>query len=199
MGTFWSIGEIRGLFQPDSFDEKQETSVGRLPLVGGVEIVQFKHWSAREVSLKFLVSAVDAPDSTNESVRSGNVDDCDPEKVWAKIIEFQRPAAGGLPQEIIVTIPGWGSGSHSADINSNSTTEVKYSREYKKEGGGLGRQGQRVEKNVLQSGVGAYPTRAIIKSASIERTHIMANGAAIRANISVTLIESQEINLDPTS
>lgn len=196
MGTFWSIGPLRGLFQPDSFDEKQETAVGRFAVVGGVEMVQFKHWNAREITLKFLVSAVDAPDSTNESVRSSNVDDCDPEKVWAKIIELQRPSQRGLPTEIPVVIPGWGSGSHSAsEIQGRNENEDVVFRGKNTDANG----NQTNTKGNWSSGSGSWPTMAIIKSSSIERTHIRGDGAALRAVISVTLVESTEINLDPSA
>jgi hypothetical protein len=177
------------LFQPESFDEKQEAVLGKLPVSGGIETVQFKHWSAREITVRFLVSAVDAPDSTNEEARSSSIRDSDPEQVWAAIIELQRPAHGGLPQEVPVTIPGWGGGGR---VGGGERVRVEF-------------RGQDDKGNITgyTDGEGwdvyngAWPTKAIIKSASISRTHIDGSGAAVRATISVTLVESVEISFDP--
>jgi hypothetical protein len=172
--AFWSIGPIRGDFQPESFDEKQETDLGAMDSIGGVEIVQFKQWKAREITVSFLVSSVENVSTYNAP--SEDVDDTLPEKVWAKIIELQRPNSGGLPQEIQVVIPGWGAGDYGdvlARTRSNKT-------------GGYESQA---------FGKGSRPTNAVIKSSSINRTHIGRDGGAYRAIISVTLVESRFLTI----
>jgi len=174
----WSIGKIRGRFQPEDFTETQDMKVKDLVCFGSVTRLMFAGWSPREVSISFVVDSVQKgageqdADSfmktttfMNMNGEMGEVEtvgDCpvyDPERVWAYIQALQRPKAmRALMEPIVVMIPGWG----------DRGDDVKY----------------------------AYITHAQVK-----RTHISSKGAedyssepgairAVRATFTLTLKEA---------
>jgi hypothetical protein len=162
----WSIGPIRGEFQPESFVETQKTKYEDIEIFGSVSLVLLKGWDPREVSLSFVVDGMCDPPEGNTLWtratavdRAGSLDNpvaSDPEDVWAEIQRLQRldPAA---PIPLRVNIPGWGFGA-------------------------LSRSGR--------SGV-LKPAKAIIIDSSINRTHIAGDPSrAVRAIITVTLREA---------
>jgi len=114
--SLWSIGGIRGQFQPESFNETQGTKLEDIEIFGNVPILLHKGWDTREVSLSFVVDGMCDPVEGNETwKRSGTSQSAggpgpraaDPEAVWEEIQRMQRPAEFGLPQGVVVVIPGW--------------------------------------------------------------------------------------------
>lgn len=105
--TFWSIGPIRGQYQPEDLTEKQTTETQDMMTVGGVSEFQFKHWAPREISVSFVVDNLAADPASGQDAT-----DRDPEAVWAAIQKMQRPSDGGQPQLVVVTLPGWGEGEN---------------------------------------------------------------------------------------
>jgi hypothetical protein len=113
----WSIGKIRGRFQPEDFTETQNLKVQDMQTWGAVTRVMFKGWEPREVTISFVVDSVQAtqrdPNLNTESIQVGMAGpECpiyDPEKVWAYIQQLQRPwPVPDVVQPILVYIPGWG-------------------------------------------------------------------------------------------
>jgi hypothetical protein len=114
---FWSIGKIRGRFQPEDFTESQNLKVQDMQTWGAVTRVMFKGWEPREVTISFVVDSVQTtqkdPELNTDSIEANMTGpECpiyDPEKVWAYIQQLQRPYP--LPDTIppiFVYIPGWG-------------------------------------------------------------------------------------------
>jgi len=173
-GEFWSIGRLRGRYQPEDFTETQNLKLKDLITFGAVSRVMFAGWDPREVTLSFMVDSVhrgDTPDQVdtpnsrylNRGAGTGARQvDCplnDPEEVWRYIQSIQRPfPRPTIIRPVNVYIPGWG--DHGKD-------EVK---------------------------------NAYITNASIKRTHITPKGTqyhritgasrAVRAIITVTMKEA---------
>jgi hypothetical protein len=169
----WSIGKIRGRFQPEDFTETQGMEVKDMKLWGTVTRVMFSGWNPREITLSFVVDSVhknqedeekwsmtySAPEvgggfSEKTISRERSCPIYDPERVWDYIQELQRPAsAAGKMDPIPVVMPGWG----------DRGEQLKY---------------------------------VYITSASIKRTHIKAdsesggNTRAVRATITLTMKEA---------
>ncbi len=107
MAKFWSIGTIRGEYQPESFTETQDMNVTDKEVQGNVSALQFKCWKPREIALSFVVNGARRGD--DPQTRPQSVDDSvDPEVVWEKISDMVRPWGGGLPTPIDVVLAGWG-------------------------------------------------------------------------------------------
>lgn len=164
--AMWSIGPIRGQFQPESFVETQKTKIEDIEIFGNVSILLIKGWDPREVTFSFVVDGMCDPieSSWERWPRKGvdlagatffqNPSASDPEAVWDEIQRMQR-FAPGAPIPINVNIPGWQSG-----LRRNSFTRDNVRR----------------------------PSTAIISDSSINRTHIQGEPSrAVRAIITVTL------------
>jgi hypothetical protein len=114
--AFWSIGPIKGEYQPESFDEKQTMKVEDQDAVGSVSPLVFKGWDPREVTISFVVDGV-KPDADKslyvDTILYGfppmaiTFNKADPEAVWDAIQAMQRPQ-NGPPFPVDVIIPGWG-------------------------------------------------------------------------------------------
>ena len=115
--SMWSIGPIRGQFQPESFIETQKTSIEEIPIFGTIPVVLFKGWGLREVQLSFVVDGMcdpvegettwgrDPREFQNRPSREPTASD--PEQVWSEIQRMQRPPNGGVSLRVPVYIPGW--------------------------------------------------------------------------------------------
>jgi hypothetical protein len=163
--ALWSIGSIRGQFQPETFNETQGTKLEDIEVFGNVPILLHKGWDTREISISFVVDGMCDPVEQNQTWARDQVNRsallqtepepraADPEQVWAEIQRMQRPIEFGVPRSVRVTIPGWD-----------------------------------------PAGQGNHPRFAVISSASINRTHIAGEASrAVRAIISVTLRESRRL------
>lgn len=113
----WSIGKIRGRFQPEDFTETQNLKVQDMQTWGAVTRVMFKGWDPREVTLSFVVDSIHAaeqdPGLNTRSIQLGMAGPefpiYDPEKAWAYIQQLQRPyPRPSVIKPILVYIPGWG-------------------------------------------------------------------------------------------
>jgi hypothetical protein len=161
----WSIGPIRGQYQPESFVESQKTMIEDIEIFGSISILLVKGWNPREVTFSFIVDGMCDPDDNFQTWSRQGIDRAggspgprasDPEAVWDEIQRMQR-LGGGAPIPITVNIPGW----RGALTRSNA------------------------------DGTFRRPLRAIISDSSITRTHIRgAPSRAVRAVISVTLREA---------
>lgn len=162
----WSIGPIRGQFQPESFVETQKTIIEDIQIFGNVSILLLKGWDPREVTFSFVVDGMCDPVEGTDTWARFKTDQAgggpgpraaDPEAVWDEIQRMQR-VSGSSPRPVFVTIPGWATGSTASNVTGNR---------------------------------GLRPIRAIISDASINRTHIRgADSRAVRAIITVTLREA---------
>lgn len=113
--AFWSIGPIRGEYQPESFDEKQTMKVEEQEAAGSVSPLVFKGWDPREVTISFIVDGV-KPDAEKakyvDTMMYGfppmaiTFNKADPEAVWDAIQAMQRPK-DRPPFPVDVIIPGW--------------------------------------------------------------------------------------------
>jgi len=170
---WWSIGKIRGRYQPEDFTETQNMKLKDLQAFGAVNRVMFAGWDPREVTISFVVDSIhpvedevplggdpvpardqQGKDYTRHSPCPLN----EPEEVWRYIQQIQRPyPRPAVMSPILVLIPGWG----------ERDDEVKY---------------------------------AYITNASIKRTHITdkrstyfrnrGTSRAVRATITLTLKEA---------
>lgn len=114
---FWSIGKIRGRYQPEDFTETQNLKLKDLITFGGVSRVMFAGWDPREVTISFLVDSVQTTERDPRGERypykvSLDGPACplsEPEEVWRYIQSLQRPyPRPNLMNPIPVYIPGWG-------------------------------------------------------------------------------------------
>ena len=114
---FWSIGKIRGRYQPEDFTETQNLKMKDLITFGAVSRVMFAGWDPREVTISFLVDSVQTTDRDPQGQNypfktSPGTPECplsEPEEVWRYIQSLQRPyPRPDLIRPIIVLIPGWG-------------------------------------------------------------------------------------------
>jgi hypothetical protein len=114
--SLWSIGPIRGQFQPESFNETQGTKLEDIEIFGNVPILLHKGWDTREVSLSFVVDGMCDPAEGNETWKRSGPSQAgggpgpraaDPEAVWEEIQRMQRPIEFGVPKIFAVVIPGW--------------------------------------------------------------------------------------------
>lgn len=165
--ALWSIGPIRGQFQPESFVETQKTKIEDIEIFGNISILLIKGWDPREVTFSFVVDGMCDPDDRFERwPRKGgdlaggsafsNPIASDPEAVWDEIQRMQRNSPGA-PIPLTVNIPGWTGGLRRSNVT-----------------GGLRR-----------------PLKALISDSSINRTHIRGEPSrAVRAVITVTLREA---------
>lgn len=144
MVSFWSIGPIRGEFQPESFNETQEMNVTDQEPVGNVVALGFKSWKPREISISFMVNGAYRGEEKGELNRDDQMW-VSPEGVWLKVREMVRPRFNNLPRPVDVNLTGWG--------------------------------------------IWGVSKKAIVVSASINRTHIDSDGQAQRATITMTLRE----------
>lgn len=145
MAKFWSIGPIRGEYQPESFTETQDMNVTDKEVLGNVSSLEFKSWKPREVSLSFVVNWGYRGQLKGE-ITANDRKVVLPQAVWDMICNMVRPFNGSLPVPVDVTIAGWGEGS-------------------------------------------GRPKKAIVTSASINRTHISGDNITMRATINATLRE----------
>jgi hypothetical protein len=162
----WSIGPIRGQFQPESFVETQKTIIEDIKIFGNVSILLVKGWDPREVTFSFVVDGMCDPVEGTDTWARFKTDQAgggpgpraaDPEAVWDEIQRMQR-VSGTSPIPVFVTIPGWATGRTDSNVTDN-----RFIR----------------------------PRRAIISDSSINRTHIRgADSRAVRAIITVTLREA---------
>jgi hypothetical protein len=157
----WSIGSIRGRFQPEDFTETQGMEVKDLKSWGTVSRAMFSGWNPREVTISFVVDSVHTMESDENVMINGGtglpMSDCpvnDPEKVWEYIQALQRPdSARKKVDPVLVQMPGWGS----------RNTELKY----------------------------AFITSASIKRTHIRAgSESGGNTRAVRATITLTLKEA---------
>ncbi|HUU60219.1 MAG TPA: hypothetical protein VMZ50_11800 [Phycisphaerae bacterium] len=105
---FWSIGPIRGFYQPEEFTEEQVTKTKDHAVYGNIDFVQWLGYGPRRVTLTFVVNGLaqgELPPQAGGEV-AGWVD---PEFVWLVIQSLQGRFNQGLgPNFIPVNIPGWG-------------------------------------------------------------------------------------------
>lgn len=156
----WSIGKIRGRFQPEDFTENQGMEVKDLKSWGTVSRAMFSGWSPREITLSFVVDSIhtqeedeDVKINTSIGVATGDCPVNDPEKVWEYIQSLQRPdSTKKLVNPVLVQMPGWGSRG----------SELKY----------------------------AFITSASIKRTHIRSDESGGNMRAVRATITLTLKEA---------
>jgi len=115
---FWSIGKLRGRYQPEDYVETQNLKVKDLVTFGVVSRVMFAGWDPREVTISFMVDSVH---TTEQDARGQDypynptqtgAPECplsEPEEVWRYIQSLQRPyPRPDLVRPVIVLIPGWG-------------------------------------------------------------------------------------------
>ena len=116
---WWSIGKLRGRYQPEDYTETQNLKLKDLITFGAVSRVMFAGWDPREVTLSFMVDSVhrfpDEQDPRGQTYRfnpNPGTPECplnEPEEVWRYIQSLQRPyPRPSLIKPILVMIPGWG-------------------------------------------------------------------------------------------
>ena len=180
MPKYWSIGPIRGEFQPESFTETQEMNVEDKPAIGNVTFLTFKSWKPREISLSFVVHG-DIYSGRGPGERSDGESNhfmawFSPEKVWGILCCMVRPT-----KEF-----------RSLLKDANEEAGFMAGKEITNDAPGTAKNALPIPVKVILPGwwAGEYtPKTAIAVSASINRTHINEKGEAMRATISVTLKE----------
>lgn len=133
--NYWSIGKIRGRFQPEDFTENQKLKTKDFVTWGSVSRVMFSGWDPREVTLSFVVDSVHTSETDSDynsqsvSPKEGGTP-CplyDPEKVWDYIQQLQRPyPRPAYIMPIPVYIPGWG--SRGEEVKSAYITSASIKR-----------------------------------------------------------------------
>jgi hypothetical protein len=182
MPNYWSIGPIRGEFQPESFTETQEMNVEDKPQIGNVTFLSFKSWKPREISLSFVVHG-DPYSGRGPGERSDSESGpfqvwFSPEKVWGIVCCLVRPT-----KEFSRYVK-----------DANDEADFLAGKEISNSGANTGQAQNALPTPVKVALPGwgsgsSTPRLAIVTSASINRTHINAKGEAMRATISVTLKE----------
>ena len=169
---FWNIGPIKGEFQPEDYTETQETDVDYNQPVGGRHVAVVKGWEPREITISFTVDSLarSNPDSATYTPGSQESD---------KEAGDLPPGFRADPEEV------WKAIQRMQRPADGHVREIAAIPVYIPGWGNEGRN---------------QPTKALIVSASIQRTHLTGQGRgdeqhvrATKAIITVTLKEVARI------